>query len=112
MTNAYLWRNPVVDEAAARRIAETGKLPLPVARALARRGLTTPAAAADFLAPGIQQLADPFALPDMAAAVERLRRALAARETILIHGDYDVDGISSAALLTRVLRALEMPSTS
>jgi len=50
-------------------------------------------------------LSDPFELPDMDAAVERILAAITNRERIVIYGDYDVDGVTSSALLQRVLQA-------
>jgi single-stranded-DNA-specific exonuclease len=59
-----------------------------------------------FLEPRLQSLGDPFLLTDLRRAAERLQRAIAAKERIVIFGDYDVDGITSTALLARVLRRL------
>ena len=59
-----------------------------------------------FLEPRLKQLADPFLLPAMAAAVERLWRARELCEALVIFGDYDVDGVTSTALLVEVLRKL------
>jgi single-stranded-DNA-specific exonuclease len=73
------------------------------ASVLVRRGYGDPAAAAAFLAaadPGH----DPFALGDMAAAVARIRAAVAAGERVCVHGDYDADGISATALAVLTLR--------
>jgi single-stranded-DNA-specific exonuclease len=75
-----------------------------LARLLVARGLDEPEAAGRHLAPNRTQLADPFALSGMRAATERVRRALEAQETILVHGDYDVDGVTGTALLVRLLR--------
>ena len=57
-----------------------------------------------FLEPRLQSLADPFLLTDLRLAAERLRRGIEARERMVIFGDYDVDGITSSALLWRVLK--------
>ncbi len=77
-----------------------------LAQCLLNRGLGEPAAARSFLQPQLKQLADPFALPDMAAAVDRLFQARERREPVVIFGDYDVDGVTSTALLLEVLRPL------
>lgn len=77
-----------------------------LARCLANRGLTTPAPAARFLDPRLRQLADPARLPGMDQAVARLWTAREAGEPVTIFGDYDVDGVSSTALLLEVLRTL------
>ena len=71
------------------------------AKVLAHRGLSDPVAARRFLNPSFDELLDPYAMRDMAAAVERIRRAIAAKEKILIYGDYDVDGTTSVVLLTK-----------
>lgn len=75
-------------------------------RLLACRGLTDPLQAEAFLSPGLHQLHDPELLPDMDKACRAIGRALEARQKICIHGDYDVDGITATALLTRFLRGL------
>lgn len=76
------------------------------AELLLRRGVSDPAAAALFLEPRLRALRDPFDLPDMRAAVDRAWRAIDGREVILVHGDYDVDGMVGTAFLVRMLRAL------
>jgi single-stranded-DNA-specific exonuclease len=77
-----------------------------VARLLCLRGLRDPEAAARFLQPSMDHLHDPFLLADMGKAVERVERALALKERIAIHGDYDVDGITSTVILRRALEML------
>ena len=77
-----------------------------LAQCLLNRGLSDPAAIATFLQPRLKQLADPFLLPNMAAAVERLLQARQRSEPLVIFGDYDVDGVTSTALLLEVLRPL------
>lgn len=77
-----------------------------VARLLLSRGCGDEAAANRFLNPSLDDLHDPFDLPDMEAACARIARAIEAGERICIHGDYDVDGVCAAALLTRTLRTL------
>jgi single-stranded-DNA-specific exonuclease len=73
---------------------------------LIARGCADVEAAHRFLHPSLDQLHDPFLLPDVEAAVERIARAVRDGERILVHGDYDVDGIAAAALMARVLRIL------
>lgn len=77
-----------------------------VARLLCQRGVTTLDAADRFLHPSIDHLHDPLLLMDLGLAVERLLDAVARRERIAIHGDYDVDGITSTVILERTLAAL------
>ncbi len=77
-----------------------------VAGLLVRNGLADPAAARSFLNPALATLSDPFELANLDAAVARLQRALKDRESIAVLGDYDVDGVSSTALLVSILRRL------
>jgi single-stranded-DNA-specific exonuclease len=90
----------------AAKIAATHHISPLLAQCLLNRGLSEPAAVENFLAPRLKQLADPFLLPNMAAAVDRLYAARERSEAVVIFGDYDVDGVSSTALLVEVLRAL------
>jgi single-stranded-DNA-specific exonuclease len=94
------------DPAAVAALADTLLLPPTVCTLLAARGHVAPEGAKRFLRPRLEQLDDPFSLRDMDRAVERLGAAITRGETILVHGDYDVDGMCSTAILTRVLRAL------
>ncbi len=77
-----------------------------LAQCLLNRGFSEAAAIEHFLSPRLKNLADPFLLPNMDAAVERLLRAREQNELLVIFGDYDVDGVTSTALLAEVLRAL------
>lgn len=80
------------------------KLPLPLAALLVQRGHATPDAARRFLRPELAALADPYSLRAMAEAVDQVATAVDRGETILVHGDYDVDGQCATALLVRTLR--------
>ena len=83
-----------------------------LARLLGQRGIETPAAARDFFEPDLNKLVSPWLMCDMDRAVARLRRALDGGERILVLGDYDVDGITSVALIISFLRPLaEAPDT-
>ena len=86
-------------------LAATLVLPVPLAQVLISRGFGDVESAQCFLNPQLRQLSDPFELRDMAAAVDRILAAIERNERIVIYGDYDVDGVTSAALLWRVLRA-------
>jgi len=77
-----------------------------LAQCLLNRGLSELPAIEKFLAPRLKQLADPFLLPNMDEAVARLSRAHTENETLVIFGDYDVDGVTSTTLLLEVLRRL------
>ena len=76
-----------------------------LAQVLVNRGFHDAESAVKFLHPKLRQLRDPFELPDMAAAVDRVLGAIERKQQIVIYGDYDVDGVTSSALLTCVLRA-------
>ncbi len=90
----------------AGQLAGQLKIPPLLAQCLLNRGFSEPPAIENFLHPRLQHLADPFLLPAMAAAVERLLRAREQNEPLVIFGDYDVDGVTSTALLLGVLHAL------
>ncbi|MEP6698666.1 MAG: single-stranded-DNA-specific exonuclease RecJ [Verrucomicrobiota bacterium] len=72
---------------------------------LQRKRFLDVAALNSFLRPRLSELSDPFLLPDMAVAVARIFRAIDARERIVLFGDYDVDGVTSLALLAELLRS-------
>jgi single-stranded-DNA-specific exonuclease len=87
------------------RSSRTGDRSLPLLeRLLAARGFTDEPAARRFCEPKLSDLHDPSLLPGVEAAAARLARALRCGEPIAIYGDYDVDGISAAAILFHVLR--------
>ncbi|HUA38483.1 MAG TPA: single-stranded-DNA-specific exonuclease RecJ [Candidatus Sulfopaludibacter sp.] len=90
----------------ADQLASHLKIPPLLAQCLLNRGLSEPSAIEKFLQPRLNNLADPFLLPDMTVAVERLLRARRENEPLVIFGDYDVDGVTSTTLLLEVLRAL------
>src|SRR5579864_7045868 len=77
-----------------------------IASLLWQRGHRSADQVRSFLEPRLQSLGDPFQLTDLRRAAERLRQGIAAKEKMVIFGDYDVDGITSSALLWRVLRKL------
>lgn len=79
-----------------------------LAQCLINREFDSPELAGAFLTPRLRDLADPFRLPDMDRAVDRLLAARAAGEPIVIYGDYDVDGVTATALLTEVLDKLDL----
>jgi len=76
-----------------------------IARLLSRKGFRCAEEVEDFLRPRLSLLSDPFLLPQMGAAVSRLLAALDRHERIVLFGDYDVDGVTSLALLDEMLRA-------
>ena len=90
----------------ARSLANELALPLPLGRLLIARGYDDASRAKQFLRPQIDQLHPPAVLKDLSKAAARLADAIKSNETILVHGDYDVDGMCSTALMTRAIRAL------
>jgi single-stranded-DNA-specific exonuclease len=85
--------------------AELGISPI-IAQVLLNRGITTPQEARQYLHGGRNDVHDAFLLKDMDKAAARVRQAIARREPIVVYGDYDVDGLTSCALLFLVLREL------
>jgi single-stranded-DNA-specific exonuclease len=100
-----IWDDVPSDAAGVAGLMAALGVPEVVARLLYQRGLSDPEAAQRFLEPRLSHLHDPFLLTDMRPAVDRLRAAFVSGERIVIHGDYDADGITSTAML---YRALEM----
>jgi single-stranded-DNA-specific exonuclease len=92
------------DYGAARALERELALAEPIAAILVRRGYSTVEEARAFLA--ADESHDPFAFAGMDAVVERVRKVIAARKRITVHGDYDVDGTMATAILVRALRAL------
>ncbi len=100
------WRVPPVDEGLAARMASALRVRGLTARVLVARGVVQPDAAARFLTPRLADLRLPDGIADLARAIKRIGAALLAGERIGIFGDYDVDGVTSAAVLTLSLRGL------
>src|SRR4051812_5347132 len=100
------WHTLACDDAAASALADALGIAPIVAKLLCQRGITDPEQATRFLNPSLDQLHDPMALADMRPAVDRIMRAIAAKERIAVHGDYDVDGVTSAVILRRALELL------
>ena len=103
---SLLWQHLPCDDGQASILASALGLHPTVARLLCMRGFGNPDDASRFLNPSLDQLHDPFKLADMDRAVARLEQALARKEPIAIHGDYDVDGITSTVILRRTLELL------
>jgi len=100
------WKSKTIDDQTVFSTANRTGLPIPIARALALRGHHRPGEIEAFLDPRLGDLSDPFLLPDMQKAVSRIWKAFDAGETITVFGDYDVDGVTSTALLMRILAGL------
>ena len=102
----YRWSIAPAQPALAEFLAGALKISPLLAQCLLNRGLSEPEPITRFLEPRLKNLADPFLLPNMQAAVDRLFRAQAHGESMAIFGDYDVDGVTSTALLHEFLVAL------
>jgi len=100
------WIIPPADQDSNPDIAWPEICDLPcIAELLKRKGFANADAVDAFLRPRLSSLSDPFLLPDMAAAVARVFHASDRRERVVLFGDYDVDGVTSLALLSEMLRA-------
>ena len=75
-----------------------------IAELLVQRGISSVAEAEHFFNPSLSDLHDPFLMKDMEKAVNRLNKAMGAKEKILVYGDYDVDGITAVSLVYKYLR--------
>ncbi len=100
----WLWQQP--NEELARDWSVRLNIPLLAARVLVSRGFAEDEASALFQPAEADSLEDPMRLKGMAAAVERIRRAISHGERIRVYGDYDADGVTSTALMHRLLTRL------
>jgi len=106
MLKTLLWNHLPCNDEDAKALGAALNVHPAVARLLCMRGLGDPETARRFLHPSIDDLHDPYLLADMDKAVARVERAIAGKERIAIHGDYDVDGITSTVILRRALEML------
>lgn len=105
-SSKYIWALPNQDERLQQELAEQYGLSRLVAGVLVARGWTSSAQTAAFLNANEEQLHDPFKMKGMHAAVTRIRKAIETGELIRVYGDYDADGVTSTALMSRLLTAL------
>ena len=105
MINKWNYQPPSQDVLNQRNklVSEMGLNPV-IALLLVQRGLTTAQEVKRFFRPSLSNLHDPFLMPDMEKAVQRLNKALGDKERILIYGDYDVDGTTAVSLVYKYLR--------
>ena len=94
---------PSVDEHKVQHLVDALAVDRSIAHLLVQRGIETFEEAKAFFRPKIEDLHHPFLMKDMDKAVERIERALATNERILVYGDYDVDGTTSVALMATYL---------
>ena len=107
ITSTYEWQfAPQVEDADFTKIAKKAGLGPEVARLLFERGIQDQESLKKFLEPSLEDLYDPYLLHDMGKAVERIRRAIEDGEFILIYGDYDADGMTSASIIKESLEQL------
>ena len=92
------------EQEAASRLAQRYSGVPPISELLAQRGISTVEEAEKFFHPSLKDLHDPFLMPDMDKAVERLNLAMGRKEKIMVYGDYDVDGTTAVALVYKYLR--------
>ena len=102
------WEFKTIDEDSVLNVADTFDLPKAIARVMSLRGITSRNHSRVFFYPDQNQLHDPFLMQDMEKAVDRILKAIADKHTILVFGDYDVDGTTSAAFLTLFFRSLDV----
>lgn len=102
MDKRWLIKKPANEQVVARLIEEVG-VSGPIARIMAQRGITDFNSAKEFFRPNLVHLHDPFKMKGMSEAVDRIERAIAAHENILIYGDYDVDGTTAVTLVFQYL---------
>ena len=105
MINKWNFRTPTSEELRERDrlAADLGISPV-ISLLLVQRGITSADEAKRFFKPSLSDLHDPFLMPDMEKAVNRLNQALGDKEKILVYGDYDVDGTTAVSLVYKYLR--------
>jgi len=101
-----IWKIFPADIAAQQNLCRALNISPAIAQLLINRGLAGPGEAQRFLSGNLNDLHDPFLLAGMKPAVNRILQAKAKGEKVLIHGDYDVDGVTSTVLLSRALRKI------
>ena len=100
------WQAHEFDARLAKSISDSFSLPPLIGRLLVQRGISDRSAAHRFLNPRVEQLHDPFQLTDFSKTADRLLVAVQKKERIVIHGDYDVDGVASTVMVSRLLELL------
>ncbi len=94
------------EEAVVQHLAEVLNVDHNIANLLAQRGISTFEEARSFFRPSLNDLHDPFLMPDMHKAVQRIEKAIEKDEKILVYGDYDVDGTTAVALVFTFLKSI------
>src|SRR5215212_9381538 len=96
-----IWQTITCDDVTATALSRELGVSAVTARLLCIRGLGAPEDARRFLSPRLEDLYDPFRMAGMSIAVDRILGAIASKHRIAIHGDYDVDGVTSTVILRR-----------
>jgi single-stranded-DNA-specific exonuclease len=102
------WTSIDTDQNQASDLADRLGVSNVIAELLVQRGVTSPEGAEEFLRPRLAQLENPFELTNLEAAVERIEHAIEGKESVVVFGDYDVDGVTSTVQLVSMLRTLEL----
>jgi single-stranded-DNA-specific exonuclease len=87
-------------------LSRTASISPLLARILINRGVKSADVVKDFLDPRLSSLSDPYDLPGMTVAVERIRTALTRNDRVLVHGDYDTDGLTATAIMVSALKEI------
>ena len=103
-----LWKTTDTDASLAAELSKSLEVSEVLGQLLVHAGLADVETAEAFLRPRLAQLEDPFALTNLRAAVTRIEQAVAAKESVVVFGDYDVDGVTSTVQLVSLLRQLEL----
>jgi single-stranded-DNA-specific exonuclease len=106
----YRWRLRATNRQKAEWLRNELNISTAMAQLLVARGYEEPTDAYRFLHPSLNDLGDPFLLPDCDRAVHRLVQAVRSKEPVLVYGDYDADGVTSTALWLFTLRRLGVPA--
>ena len=106
MNTKFDWKFKDTNQEKVRELALAAKLPVYIASVLYNRKFMSQELINNFFNPDLNGLYDPFLLTDMEKAVNRIQQALLAKETVMIYGDYDVDGTTATSLLYLYLREI------
>lgn len=101
-----IWTTTETNESLAADLSEELRVSRVMGELLSQRDLATVEAAEEFLRPRLAQLDNPFALKNLRAAVTRIEQAIEVKESVVVFGDYDVDGVTSTVQLVSMLRTL------
>jgi single-stranded-DNA-specific exonuclease len=103
----YYWKfQDKQDESTVKQLASSLKMPKSLASVLVARGMNTESNVKKFFSPTVEDIHDPYLMDGMDVAVDRILHAIKQNELIWIHGDYDVDGTTSTAMMLMFLRSI------